>query len=217
MQFDLFDQAQNRILEAPDYRSFRDLLRASNCDRCGLSQSRTNIVVDRGNPDAQVLLVGEAPGENEDRQGLAFVGRAGKLLDQLLADIGMDPDKDVLIANIVKCRPPENRAPKTEEAHTCLPYLRRQIALMQPRLIVLLGATALKHLVREKSDFSMDEEAGKIFRVPEFEDADLMVLFHPAYLLYDPRKTQAMRAHLASMTEHLRRHRIPPFGHPPPL
>ncbi len=211
MQFDLFDDTQNRILEAEDYRTFKERLIASNCDRCSLSQSRTHIVVDRGNPQSSILFIGEGPGENEDRQGLAFVGRAGKLLDSLLQEIDIHPEKDTLIANVVKCRPPENRAPKMEEADTCLPYLKKQISLMNPRMIILLGATALKHLVREKLHFSMEEQAGKIFKLQEFPSADGMVLYHPAYLLYDPRKTEAMKTHLKALREHLETHKIPPL------
>ncbi len=210
MQFDLFDETQNKILEAPTYATFKERLIASNCQRCGLSQSRTHIVVDRGNPAAKIMFVGEAPGENEDIQGRAFVGRAGKLLDSLLQEIGIETERDSLIANIVKCRPPENRAPKIDEADPCLPYLKKQIALINPRLIILLGATAIKHLIREKNKFSMEEEAGKIFRLEEFPSNDFMVLYHPAYLLYDPRKTQAMRTHLQALAKYLETEKIPP-------
>lgn len=210
MQFDLFDDTQNKILESADYETFRKNLLDSNCDRCGLHQSRTHIVIDRGNPGAKILFIGEAPGENEDKQGLAFVGRAGKRLDSLMQEIGIDTNRQALIVNIVKCRPPDNRAPRAEEAGTCMRYLLRQIQLVKPHMIVLLGATALKHLVREKPDFSMEEEAGKIFKLSEFPSADFMVLFHPAYLLYDPRKMTVMRDHLQTLKRYLENHGLVP-------
>jgi DNA polymerase len=196
MQADLFDQGQNRILGAGSYADFKRALEASGCTKCALSQSRTRIVVDRGNPGAKILFVGEAPGENEDREGRAFVGRAGRLLDELLRGIGLDPDADVLIANVVKCRPPENRAPLQKEAETCLPFLKKQIELVRPRFILLLGATALKHLFPAKAEFRMQGEVGRFFEDPQLESVRFMVLYHPAYLLRDPRQRPAMERHL---------------------
>jgi DNA polymerase len=210
MQFDLFDQTGNDILDARDYAAFKARLAASNCDRCSLSQSRTHIVVDRGTSRAGILFIGEAPGENEDRQGRAFVGRAGKLLDELLKDVGILTEEHTLIANIVKCRPPDNRPPRQEEAEACLPFLRKQIALMKPRILVLLGATALKYFIREKSPFSMEREAGQIFQSSDYPGIDFMVLYHPAYLLYDPRKTDTMRRHIQTLAAYLEERKIPP-------
>ncbi len=203
MQFDLFDDGRNRILETRDYAAFRRALAESGCARCALHQGRHHIVVDRGNPQAAVLLIGEAPGEQEDLEGEAFVGRAGRLLDELVREVGLDTNRDMLIANVVKCRPPENRAPRQEEVDACSPFLKRQIAIQNPQVIVLLGATALKHLITDKKAFSMSEEAGKIFRHPDFPGRDFMVLYHPAYLLYDPRKRPDMQAHLAALRRHL--------------
>ena len=100
------------------------------------------------------MVIGEAPGENEDIKGSAFVGRAGKLLDDILKSIDLDTEKDVLIANIVKCKPPGNRAPVRDEVSACMPYLHKQIELVQPHVIVLLGAVALKHMIPEKGDFA---------------------------------------------------------------
>lgn len=210
MQLNLFDKLQNKALEARSYLFFKEELLRSNCDRCELSRSRTHIVVDRGNPAAGIVLIGEAPGENEDREGRAFVGRAGKLLDQLMSEIGLDTEKHVLIVNIAKCRPPGNRAPRIEETHACLPYLKKQIALVKPRLIILLGATALKSLIRRKTDFLMENEVGKVFRNAEFPGSDLMVLYHPAFLLYDPRKIPVMKAHLKILKEYLNAHDLHP-------
>ena len=146
-----------------------------------------------------MLIIGEAPGETEDLRGEAFVGRAGRLLDGMLKDLGFDTNQDALIANVVKCRPPENRAPKPEEAAACLPFLKRQIELADPALIVLLGATALKHILPGNRGFSMADQAGRCFQSPEYPGKDLMVLFHPAYILRDPRKRPLMEEHLKQL------------------
>lgn len=199
MQFDLFDSTSNQILEAKSYADFKKLLIESNCSKCPLSESRTHIVVDRGNPASKVMMIGEGPGENEDLQGKAFVGRAGQLLDTMLKDLGVDTNKDCLIANVVKCRPPENRLPKQDEADQCLPFLKKQIALICPEVIVLLGATALKHLIRDKGEFSMEKEAGKLFTHPDYPGVRLMVLYHPAFILRDPRKKPQMAEHLKTL------------------
>ena len=194
--FDLFDGTQNKILDAKTYAEFKDALIRSACAKCALSESRTRIVVDRGDPSAKVLFIGEAPGQNEDLQGKAFVGRAGRLLDEMLKEIGFDTDRQSLIANVVKCRPPENRAPLPKEAETCLPYLRKQIGLMKPVIILLLGATALRHLVPSKKDFAMKREAGSFFDHPDYPCIRLMTLYHPAFILRDPRKRPVMAEHL---------------------
>jgi uracil-DNA glycosylase len=200
VQLDLFggvrDDALASVLAATSYEDFRRRLLASNCRRCPLWHGRTNLVVDRGNPAARVMAVGEAPGENEDLQGVAFVGRAGRLLDEMLAEVGIDANRDLLIANVVKSRPPQNRAPTAAEAAACLPYLRKQIELVKPKLILLLGATALKHLLPEKKSCAMKGEVGKVFTAPEFPGASLICLYHPAYILRDPRKRPEMIAHL---------------------
>jgi len=203
LQFDLFDDTRSDILKASDYEIFRQKLAASACTKCELSKGRTHIVVDRGNPQAQLMFIGEGPGKNEDEQGKAFVGRAGKLMDKMMAEIGLDTNRDALIANIVKCRPPDNRAPLKEEAAACMDYLKRQIELVKPRMLVLLGATALKGLIRNQGKFSMAESAGKIFQHDDYPGIDLMVLFHPAYLLYDPRKKGVMTEHLKLLKAHL--------------
>ncbi len=200
MQFDLFDTTSNQILEAKTYADFKKLLQESNCTKCSLSQSRQHhIVVDRGNPEAKVLMIGEAPGENEDIQGKAFVGRAGQLMDQMMNEIGIDTNRDTLIANVVKCRPPENRAPKQEEVDQCIPFLRKQIAFIKPKIIVLLGATALKHLIPSKSSASMGDEVGKFFTHPDFPNVQIIILYHPAFILRDPRKKPVMAEHLKTL------------------
>lgn len=199
-------EAERRaVLAARDYGTFRAALAAFDCRACRLGETRTNLVVDRGSPRARVLLVGEGPGAEEDRRGLAFVGRSGKLLDELLREAGLDPGVDVLIANVVKCRPPKNRAPSREEARSCLPYLRRQIDLLSPRWVVLLGATALRHLLPERSRRPLGEIAGSSFREPSLADADILVTFHPAFILRNPRKRGVMVRHLADVATRLRR------------
>lgn len=117
------------ILRATSYAAYRAALSVHDCRACGLWSGRTRLVVDRGTPGARILLVGEGPGAEEDRLGRAFVGRSGRLLDAMLLEAGLNPERDVLIANIVKCRPPKNRAPSLAEARDCLPFLQRQIAL----------------------------------------------------------------------------------------
>jgi len=196
VQFDLFDDTQNKILEAKTYAEFKEALAKSNCTKCALSSSRRHIVVDRGNPNAKVLMIGEGPGENEDLQAKAFVGRAGQLLDELMKEIGFNTNQESLIINVVKCRPPENRAPKQEEVNACMPFLKKQIALVKPKIILLLGATALKHVVEDKKEFSMEREAGNFFDHPNFPEVKFMVLYHPAFILRDPRKKPVMINHL---------------------
>ena len=196
MQIDLLESQQNKILCAKNYRIFKEALVDSACAKCGLSESRTQIVVDRGQPHAKVMIVGEAPGQNEDLQGKAFVGRAGRLLDQLMKDIGFDTDRDSVIVNVVKCRPPKNRAPLPKEVEACFPFLTKQIELVKPRFILLLGAVALKHIFPEKKDLSMKSQVGNFFDHPKYPGVDLMVLYHPAFILRDPRKKPLMAEHL---------------------
>lgn len=189
------------VVGAKSYGAFKSALIASGCTRCGLAAGRTQIVVDRGNPTAKVMFIGEAPGEKEDLQGKAFVGRSGRLLDSMLSELSFDTNRDALIANVVKCRPPANRAPLPKEAATCLPYLHRQIALVRPKWLVLLGATALRRLIPEKKTFSMQKEAGHFFNHALYPGMRLYVLYHPAYILRDGRKKPLMEGHLKKFVE----------------
>ncbi len=207
-QFDLFDDTQNNIFGAKDYQLFKDYLKSSDCKRCGLYEGRRNIVIDRGNPSSKLMIIGEAPGENEDIAGKAFVGKAGKLLDEIMKAISLDTERDLLIANIVKCKPPGNRSPLREEVSACLPYLHKQIELIQPRVIVLLGAVALKHMIPEKKDFSMAEEAGTFFSSKDYTGVQFLVLYHPAYLLYDPRKKKDMWEHVKQLKVFLEKNNV---------
>lgn len=204
MQLDLFDAKRNEIVAAPDYAEFRRRLLASDCRRCGLCEGRTRIVPDRGNPAAPIVVIGEAPGEQEDREGRAFVGKAGQLLDRIMASVGLDTDRHMLIVNVLKCRPPENRRPRQEEAAACMPFLQRQIALVRPKVVLLLGATALEHLDPTKRAFSMSEEAGRFFTLAEWPGIQFMVLYHPAALLYNARLKPDMWAHVQALRDFLR-------------
>ncbi|MBI4229583.1 MAG: uracil-DNA glycosylase [Planctomycetes bacterium] len=204
MQFDLFDETANAVLGTPTYAAFRERLLASNCQRCPLGGTRTNIVVDRGNPDRPILVIGEGPGENEDLQGKAFVGRAGVLLDKILGAIGLDTNRDMLIANVVKCRVPENLPPSAESVEQCLPYLRKQIELVRPRIVLLLGSTALKHLDPTRRLGPMSEEAGRFFTLGTYPLVEFMVLYHPAALLYNARLKSDMWAHVKILQRRLR-------------
>ncbi len=185
-----------KVLEAKTYPEFKEALSRSACAQCPLSRSRTHIVVDRGNPEAKVLIIGEAPGEKEDLEAKAFVGRSGRLLDAMMKEVGFDTDRQALIINIVKCRPPDNRRPTKQEAEACGPFLKKQLDLVKPDVILLLGATALKHMIRGKKAFSMKKEVGRFFTHVEYPGAQLMVLYHPAYILRDPRKRPLMGEHL---------------------
>jgi DNA polymerase len=204
-QFDLFDTDSNTILEAGTYEEFKKRLVDSGCDRCALKDGRTQIVVDRGNHEASIMVIGEGPGENEDKQGKAFVGRAGHLFDQIMSAVGIDTNVDMLIANVVKCRPPENRSPRSEEAAACIPYLKRQIELVEPKVILLLGATALKHMDKSKTNFQMSEEAGKFFTLTDYPVIQFMVLYHPAALLYNAKLKPSMWEHAKTLRRYLER------------
>lgn len=152
------------------------------CKRCKLCQNRTNIVIEDGNRNADVMLIGEGPGADEDRQGVPFVGRAGQLMNKAFEGLGIDRSK-LYIANIVKCRPPNNRVPQEDEAQACLDYLRNQVLLVSPKIIVLMGSTALKNILGAEhkittSRGSWIEKKGILY----------MPTWHPAALLRDDTK-----------------------------
>lgn len=152
-----------------------------SCTRCELANSRTQAVPGIGDPHAEWLFIGEAPGANEDRQGEPFVGDAGKLLDAILAAIGLARGNNVFIANVLKSRPPANRDPKPDEVAACLPYLERQIELIQPKLIVALGRFAAQSLLA--TDTPIGKLRGQVHR---YRGVPLVVTYHPAYLLRNP-------------------------------
>lgn len=150
------------------------------CQQCILGSTRKNFVFGVGNPNARVMVIGEGPGADEDEQGEPFVGRAGRLLNDILKAINFERS-EVYIANVVKCRPPGNRTPTTDEMDTCLPYLKKQIDFIKPSLILCLGLTAALGILKKKD--SLTNLRGKVF---DFENAKVMVTYHPAALLRNP-------------------------------
>lgn len=156
------------------------------CRKCGLCETRHNVVFGVGNPEAKVLFVGEGPGENEDLQGEPFVGRGGQLLDKMLAAVDLDRRTNVYIANIVKCRPPQNRDPLPEEQEACIGWLRNQFALIRPKIIVCLGRIAAMKMI--KPDIKITKEHG-IF--VEKNGVLMMPTLHPAALLRNPAQKPA--------------------------
>ncbi len=157
--------------------------RCESCRKCPLCETRNNVVFGVGNPHAEILFVGEAPGENEDLQGEPFVGRGGKLLDLYLNGIGLDRKENIYITNILKCRPPNNRDPKPEEEELCLPYLRDTVRLMRPKIIVCVGRIAAQVIISK--DFRVTLEHGVFYNRGGML---MMGTFHPAALLRDPRR-----------------------------
>jgi len=153
------------------------------CQKCALADTRHNVVFGVGPRDAEVMCIGEGPGENEDLQGEPFVGRGGKLLDDMLELIDLDRKKNVYIANIVKCRPPQNRDPLNTEQDACIGYLRNQVALLRPKIIVCLGRISATRLIRE--DFKITKEHGQWFTKAGVQ---MTALYHPAAILRDPSK-----------------------------
>ncbi|HKV91470.1 MAG TPA: uracil-DNA glycosylase [Candidatus Angelobacter sp.] len=153
-----------------------------DCTRCRLHKGRTKLVFGVGNVNADLMFIGEGPGADEDAQGEPFVGRAGQLLNNMITAMGLKRE-DVYIANVVKCRPPSNRTPEKDECDTCSPFLMRQIEVIRPKVIVALGAVAAKNLLAMND--SMANLRGRWY---EFKDSKLLVTYHPAYLLRDPRQ-----------------------------
>ncbi len=155
------------------------------CTSCNLSETRKNVVVGKGNESAQVVIIGEGPGEQEDITGLPFVGRAGKMLDTALSSVDIDPLEDCYITNIVKCRPPNNRKPSAAESEACMPWLNEQVNLLKPKIIILAGSTAVQ------SFLGIDEPISKIRgQWIEKDNIKYMPIFHPSYLLRNPSKNK---------------------------
>jgi uracil-DNA glycosylase len=161
-----------------------------DCTRCALHKGRNKIVFADGDANARLMFVGEGPGADEDAQGLPFVGRAGQLLNNMIGAMGLKRE-EVYIANVVKCRPPQNRTPEPEEANTCSPFLFRQIDVVRPEVIVALGATAATYLLGQRQPL-----AGLRGRVHSFRGSKLIVTYHPAFLLRDPRQKKEAWADL---------------------
>jgi DNA polymerase len=188
--FEAADRVEGDTLE----RIREDL---GECTRCRLSKQRNKIVFGQGNPRAELVFVGEGPGHDEDVQGLAFVGRAGKLLTQMIEAMGLTRD-DVYICNVVKCRPPENRKPEDDEVATCSPYLFRQLDVIAPKAVVCLGATAAQSLLKIKD--SISRYRGQWF---DYRNTKLLVTYHPAYLLRNPSAKGDVWKDLQKVMAHL--------------
>lgn len=169
------------------YNNIEELKAAcGECRQCELCQTRHHVVFGVGNERAEILFVGEAPGENEDLQGEPFVGRAGKLLDLYLNGIGLDRKENIYIANMLKCRPPHNRDPKPEEMDVCIPWLRNLVYLMRPKIIVCLGRISAQRLI--SPDFRVTKQHGIFF---DKNGTLMMGTFHPAALLRNPSQKGA--------------------------
>jgi uracil-DNA glycosylase len=176
-----------------------------DCTRCALHKGRNKIVFGDGNPAARLMFVGEGPGADEDAQGIPFVGKAGQLLNNMIAAMGLKRE-EVYIANVVKCRPPGNRTPEPDEANTCSPFLFRQIDVVKPQVLVALGATAATYLLGARQPL-----AGLRGRVHAFRGMQLIVTYHPAYLLRDPRQKKEAWADLQIAMRELGL-KLPPRG-----
>jgi uracil-DNA glycosylase family 4 len=169
-----------------------------DCQRCRLAAGRKTIVFGQGNPHAELLFVGEAPGADEDEQGLPFVGRAGRLLNRLIQFIGMKRE-EVYICNVVKCRPPQNRTPQPDEIETCSPFLFRQIEAVRPRLVCCLGAPAVRTLLGIKEGIT--KIRGRFY---DYGSTKAFVAFHPAYILRNPREEKILREDFETIREFLK-------------
>lgn len=168
------------ITDKTKKRTLNELKQAcSNCFKCELGKTRQNIVFSAGKENSKIMLIGEAPGKNEDETGFPFVGRAGKLLDKLLLTQGFSREENIYICNIIKCRPPNNRVPTKTEIEACTVYLEAQIQLVRPKIILLAGATSTKVILKNKIPIS--KIRGQFFEGP-FE-SKIMPIFHPSYLL----------------------------------
>lgn len=206
MQGSLFEDnsSLNAKKEPPGkFMDLNDLYEHSkNCTKCRLAENRNNFVFGEGNPEAQIVVIGEAPGAEEDAQGRPFVGRSGKLLDKILEAIGFSRD-DVFICNIIKCRPPENRNPNTDEIESCMPWLKTQLQLINPKILLLLGRVAANTILDNKQ--SMGSLRGRIIR---WNGYDVIVTYHPAALLRNPNwkrhcweDVKMLRSHYDTVTK----------------
>ena len=182
------------------------LLDCTACRRCDLAAERQQVVVSRGNPAARLMLIGEGPGAQEDSAGLPFVGRSGQLLDQLLAAAGIDSNRDAYVANVVKCRPPQNRKPKPMELAACRPWLNHQIDLVNPAVILLLGATALEGVLGIKGGITSLRGQWRASEIEILRGRRLMPVLHPSYLLrFNSQAQGSPRALTAADFQEVRR------------
>lgn len=168
------------------------------CQKCPLAATRHHVVFGTGKTDAEVVFVGEGPGENEDLQGEPFVGRGGALLDKYLEAVDLSRERNIYIANIVKCRPPQNRDPQPAESEACMPWLREQFRLLKPKIVVCLGRIAAQRMIRK--DFSVTKEHGQLY---EKGGILFMGTFHPAALLRSPQNKPAAFADFTALRDNI--------------
>ena len=173
------------------------------CTACELASTRQTVVISRGNPNADLMLIGEAPGAQEDDQGIPFVGRSGRALDQLLREVDLDPSRDLYICNAIKCRPPNNRRPKKAELAACRSWLNLQLEAMNPKVIVLTGATAVEAILGIKG--GMTQLRGQW---QSWNGRAVMPIFHPSYLLRNPSKAAGAPLDLTRQDLAAVRHRL---------
>ena len=179
-----------------DWESLRDT--ALHCTACKLCQGRHHVVFGVGNPKAEIMFIGEGPGQHEDEQGEPFVGRSGQLMDKMLHYIDLDRSRNIYIANIVKCRPPQNRDPQPAESEACMPWLREQFRLLKPKIVVCLGRIASQRMIR--TDFSVTKEHGQLY---EKGGILFMGTFHPAALLRSPQNKPAAFADFTALRDNI--------------
>jgi DNA polymerase len=199
----LFEALEQPVASLPaTSETLEDIWRdiGAGCTRCSLCAGRTQVVNTHGNRSARLMFVGEAPGADEDAQGKPFVGRAGQLLTKMIEAMGLKRD-DVMIGNVNRCRPPANRQPTLEEAAICRPFLFREITVIQPQVIVVMGNTALRNLLEVKEGISRVRG-----RFQDFRGIKVMPTFHPAYLLRDPSKKRETWEDLKKVMEFLETH-----------
>jgi uracil-DNA glycosylase family 4 len=186
-QPDVFPSPAGGSTSPPDLPPAEILTRlaadCADCHRCGLAAGRQQVVVSRGEPTARLMVIGEGPGAQEDATGLPFVGRAGQLLDQMLASVGIDSNREAYICNVVKCRPPDNRRPTPEEMAACRPWLEAQIAAVDPAVVLLAGATAMEGVLGVKGGITRLRGQWRAW-----QGRWLMPVFHPSYLLRNPSR-----------------------------
>lgn len=185
-------------LEIYEASGLRAEVKIGDCKLCKLCETRKNIVFGAGNPNADLVFVGEAPGADEDEQGLPFVGRSGQLLTKMIEAMGLSRDQ-VYICNVIKCRPPDNRNPEPDEINSCEPFLKKQLALIKPKVIVALGRYACQSLLKVEGSLSAIRGQWK-----QYEGIDLMPTFHPAYLLRSPSKKKEAWEDLQKVIERLK-------------
>jgi uracil-DNA glycosylase family 4 len=152
-----------------------------NCKKCRLCETRNNVVIGEGPRRCDLMLIGEAPGAEEDKQGIPFVGRAGQLLTKILASVGIKREEDIYITNVIKCRPPNNRNPQTDELDACFPYLKKQIELVNPKIFVFCGGVSSRYLLQAREGITKLRG-----RVLSFMGRPVVPIFHPSYLLRNP-------------------------------